>query len=83
MNIQEIKDRLASQPFEPFTVVTSDGDRHVVDHPENAKLVRGGILYIFEPQVNGDEAPYERPKAVSLLHVTTVEPSEPRPPRES
>ncbi|MEM6260118.1 MAG: hypothetical protein AAF711_18565 [Planctomycetota bacterium] len=74
MNVKEIVKKLQTQPFEPFKVVTSAGDRYEVKHPENLRVVRTGTLYIFEP-VEGDELTVESPVIVGLHQVASLEPS--------
>jgi len=79
MNVNEIKRRLREQPFEPFRVVTSDGESHVIRHPELAMIAQGQIsrvLYIFEP-AESEQDEVKLPKSVSLTHITTLEPIEP------
>lgn len=80
MNVNEIKCRLREQPFEPFRVITSDGEAHVIRHPELAHIAQGQIsrvLYIFEP-AESEELEVKMPKSVSLTHITTLEPLEPK-----
>ena len=74
MNAKEIVKKLKSQPFEPFRVVTSAGDRYEVRHPENLIVVRNGSLYIFEP-VEEDDSTFESPVIVGLQQVASIEPS--------
>lgn len=74
MNAKEIVKKLKHQPFEPFRVVTSAGDRYEVKHPENLIVVRSGSLYIFEP-VEDDENTFESPVIVGLHQVASIEPS--------
>lgn len=74
MNVKEIVKKLKSQPFEPFLVVTSAGDRYEVKHPENLQVVRSGTLYIFSP-VDDEELTVESPVIVGLHQVTSLEPS--------
>ena len=73
MTAKELLHRLNEMPFQPFALVTSDGNRHEVRHPENAKLLPGGVLYLFHPTRKKD-AQVDYPVSISLLHVTTIEP---------
>ncbi|MEM9346571.1 MAG: hypothetical protein AAGB26_08130 [Planctomycetota bacterium] len=73
MTANEILRRLNEQPFQPFALVTSDGDRHEIRHSENAKLLPGGVLYLFHPTSDKD-AQVEYPVSISLLHITTIQP---------
>lgn len=72
MTAKEILHRLNEQPFQPFALVTSDGDRHEIRHPENAKLLPGGVLYLFHP-TSAQDAQVEYPISISLLHITTIQ----------
>ena len=74
MNVKEIVKKLKTQPFEPFRVVTSAGDRYEVKHPENLIVVRNGSLYIFKP-VEDDESTFESPVIVGLYQVASLEPT--------
>jgi len=74
MNATEVKERLESEPFEPFVIVMSSGDRHEVRRPELAHLVTRGQLYVFRP-VNDPEAQVDRPVNISVMHITSIEPA--------
>ena len=65
MNEANMRQFLNVRPFEPFVVVMSSGDRHVVKHPENALLTKTKIV-IANPE-NDTLA------ICALLHVATVE----------
>ena len=73
MSPKEMMKHLAVKPFQPFVVVTSGGDRHRVNHPENIKLAENNCIYIFQPS-RSSRAIVQSPDIVSLLHVTTLEP---------
>ncbi|MEM6458152.1 MAG: hypothetical protein AAF710_02040 [Planctomycetota bacterium] len=73
MSAKEVIRQLRLQPFQPFAVVTSGGERHEIRHPENARVVEGGMLYIFKPSAD-PEAEVGPPITLSLLHVTTLDP---------
>jgi hypothetical protein len=52
--VAELMRRLASVPFEPFTIVMSNGDRHVVptaDHLTITRLLRQIVLETAEPRI--------------------------------
>jgi len=74
MNAKEIVIKVKAEPFEPFLVVTSAGDRYEVRHPENLQVVKSGTLYIFSP-TDDDEAMVESPVIVGLHQVASLEPS--------
>lgn len=65
MNAQAIRDLLTRQPFEPFEVRMSNGERHPVRHPENAMVI-GSRMVIGYPEA-------DRIVTVSLLHINTYE----------
>ncbi|MGB0768677.1 MAG: hypothetical protein ACPGYV_13330 [Phycisphaeraceae bacterium] len=73
MNAKKIAKKAKTEPFEPFLVVTSAGDRYEVRHPENLQVVNNGTLYIFSP--SGDELTVESPVIVGLNQVASIEPS--------
>jgi hypothetical protein len=71
MTVQDFRDLLKKQPFQPFRLVMSSGVAYEVRHPEMAFLTRTDILVgIGEIE---DGVP-DRFKICSLLHVTAVEP---------
>lgn len=74
MTAKELLKQLRKQPFQPFEVVTSSGDRYPVRHPELALLSEGGVLYIFKP-VRSTRAEVASPDIISLLHVVALEPA--------
>jgi hypothetical protein len=69
MTLDTIQELLSRQPFEPFRIVTSSGDRYDVRHPEMVLRVKNG-LYVG---LGGKGAVADRAAFVSLLHVTAVE----------
>ena len=49
--ISVLKQALAAHPFEPITVVTSDGASIVISHPDFAAVLRRvGVLYVELPE---------------------------------
>jgi hypothetical protein len=70
MTIRTLRERLAQRPFEPFRVVTSSGRSYEVRHPENAILLRDGLVVAYG-RGNGDLP--EDAAVLSLLHITAVE----------
>jgi hypothetical protein len=44
MTTQEIQRMLATQPFEPFRILTTDGKEYDVRHPESIALAGRGRL---------------------------------------
>jgi len=70
MTVDEVREHLATTPFQPVRIVTSSGDRYEVRHPEMAFLTRCGLIIGLEEY---DGVP-SRHRTVSLLHITAVEP---------
>lgn len=75
MNSKEIVKKIRTEPFEPFTLITSAGDRYEVRHPENLHVVSGGTLYVFSPIENDDSLTATSPVIVGLHQVASIEPS--------
>jgi hypothetical protein len=69
MTLDTIQELLTRQPFDPFRVVTSSGDRYEVRHPEMVLRVKNGI-YIG---LGGRGGVAEHAAFVSLLHISAVE----------
>ena len=62
MNSEALRDLLNRAPFEPFELITSAGQRHVVKHPEFAILLPSRIV-ITDPVA-------DQVSIVSLIHLT-------------
>ena len=61
-----LKKALAAHPFEPITVISSDGSSLVIQHPEFAAVLRkAGVLYVELPEE-------EEPRFVSLRLIKEV-----------
>lgn len=65
MNAESVRSFLQAQPFVPFEVRMTDGDKHRVRHPEMAMLA-GGRLIIYSPE-------NDRVSMVSLLHINGID----------
>ena len=64
--ISLLKKALAAHPFEPITVVTSDGSSISIKHPDFAAVLRkAGVLYVELPEE-------EEPHFISLRHIKDV-----------
>jgi len=72
MTLKTFKDLLTRQPFKPFRIVMSSGEKYEIRHPERALLTRTDLLVGVRVK---DGAPAEF-KICSLLHITAVEPVE-------
>lgn len=61
-----LKKALSAHPFEPVTVVTSNGASVVIKHREFAAvLTKAGVLYIELPEE-------EEPRFIGLRHIREV-----------
>ncbi len=69
MNEANMRQFLNVKPFEPFVVVMSSGDRHLVKHPENALLTKTKLV-ISNPED-------DTLAICALLHVACVETQQP------
>lgn len=49
--IQDLKDLLHKEPFEPFRIVTNSGEKYSVENPDNVALGESRIG-IFPPKTN-------------------------------
>ena len=64
--ISILKKALAAHPFEPITVVTSNGSRTLIQHRDFAAvLLRAGVLYVELPEE-------EEPRFIGLRHIREV-----------
>jgi hypothetical protein len=71
MTVQDFRDLLTHQPFQPFRLVMSSGSAYDVRHPEMAFLSKTSIYVAIGEE---EEGVPDRFKMCSLLHVTAVEP---------
>jgi hypothetical protein len=70
MTLESMHEWMRKRPFEPFRVSTSAGEAYEVRHPEMAMLTRTELL-IGVAERRGFPSRY---RAVSLLHITAIEP---------
>lgn len=76
MTPREILDALNPNRFEPFVVLTNSGDRYEVRHPEMARLVETGSLYVFLRSPSADPADPLRVVKLSLVNIAALEEAE-------
>jgi hypothetical protein len=74
MTVQTFRDLLKAQPFKPFRIIMSSGEKYEIRHPEMAMLTRSDILVGIGETRQGVPAEF---RICSLLHVTSVEPLHP------
>ncbi len=71
MTVQTFRDLLTAQPFRPFRLVMSSGEKYEVKHPEMAWLLRTDILVGIDEARDGLPTRF---KICSYLHVAAIEP---------
>ena len=64
MNSEAIRELLARRPFEPFEVRLTNGDVHVVKHPECVAISKSRVV-IVDPDT-------DRLSICELLHVASL-----------
>ena len=69
MNADTMREWHNHQPFEPFELRLSNGERHQVRHPELIALGRNRVI-IIDP--NTDRAVY-----IALVHINSIEALQP------
>ncbi|MFO0965908.1 MAG: hypothetical protein U0793_10040 [Gemmataceae bacterium] len=65
MNVETIRELLRRAPFVPFEIRMTNGEKHVIRHPEVAFLA-GARLVVYYPES-------DRLVILSLLHATAIE----------
>lgn len=65
MNSQTIREFLKKEPFEPFAITLSDGQRHEIRHPEFA-IVSPSRLVVIDPDT-------DRFSLISIIHVAEIQ----------
>jgi hypothetical protein len=64
MNSEAIRELLARRPFEPFEVRLTNGDVHIVKHPECVAISKTRVV-IADPET-------DRLTIVALLHIASL-----------
>lgn len=74
MQIEKITQAVRTKPFQPFEVVTSSGNRYLVEHPEMV-LIAKGALYVSQriKSSRGLEIASD-PAVISYMHITELVP---------
>jgi len=70
MNAETVREMLSRRPFEPFEVVMSSGERHLVKHPE-CHMILPSKAVIGDPVT-------DRLAILSLIHITELRPAQPQ-----
>jgi hypothetical protein len=76
MNAANIRDVLHREPFEPFEIVMSSGEKHLVKHSGFALVTEGRIIVVVDPVA-------DRTADLALMHVTELRRTQPQPSTES
>ncbi len=76
MNIHALRELIRQQPFEPFELILSSGDRYPVKHPEMMLVLKSRVVIGLDAD-NRHNVP-ERSVSVSYLHIAGAEPLRPR-----
>ena len=67
----DISEKLKQQPFVPFRVIMSSGDKYDIHHPD---LVLVGKRHLFVGTASEDNpALFDRSSLLSVLHVAALE----------
>jgi hypothetical protein len=73
MTVNEMRERLAVQNFEPFDLVLNSGERLSVRFPEQAVVTRNHTIHLYDLKP-GEELPESRFRVVSIHNITLLEP---------
>ncbi len=65
MNANNVRDMLHREPFEPFEIVMSSGEKHLVRHPEFVLVTEGRVIVVTDPVA-------DRTADLALRHVTEL-----------
>jgi len=75
MRYSEIEKNLRQQPFEPFDIVMSSGDRYRVRHPDVAMVMKHSVIVAkVDPKQKKPSPPFEDYAVLSYLHITALDP---------
>ncbi|HKQ46683.1 MAG TPA: hypothetical protein VJZ71_01290 [Phycisphaerae bacterium] len=62
---EEIREMLAREPFRPFRIIMSSGEKYVIDNPGSAMALKSELFVAMDDG--------ERVRICPYLHVTTIE----------
>jgi hypothetical protein len=73
MTAVTIQEKLKRQPFEPFEIVLSSGDRYPITHPDWVLLTRRSVVVaVSSPKARGPLP--ESYADLSYLHIASLQP---------
>ena len=70
MNADAVREMLNRRPFEPFEVIMSSGERHLVKHPEFL-MISPSRAVVMDPIT-------DQLAILSLMHITELRPAQPQ-----
>jgi hypothetical protein len=73
MRIQEIREAVGRQPFEPFRMVTTDGAAFELRHLDLCMFGVHGTILVGVPRAGSNEPLYERYVTIDASHVVRIE----------
>jgi hypothetical protein len=68
--MQEVRDALRREPFEPFRFRLSNGSTYEIHHPEFAALTRHSVIAVVPSR---DESEVDEVTQCDLVHVLAME----------
>lgn len=71
MRMEDLKDAARRQPFEPFRVILTTGDRYDIAHPD--LIMVGRRAAVIGITNKPDDVAFERTLKVDLVHVVGIE----------
>jgi hypothetical protein len=73
MRVQELREVLRQQPFQPFRLVTTDGASFEVRRPDLCMFGVHGTMLVGIPPAGMNEPMYERHVTIDLSHIVRLE----------
>ena len=80
MHYEVLLESIKAQPFEPFSIVMSSGEKYSIEHPENVQLLKHAALIYTKMNRRFPEVVDEYVRA-SYLHMSALEPVAPPKPK--
>lgn len=82
MRMEDVRDHVRREPFQPFRLTLTDGRTYDIHHPELAMVGRSAVA-VGLPRPGDPEPIYDRLVTISLLHIMQIEALEGVPPAGS
>jgi len=74
MRIQELREAVGRQPFEPLRLVTTDGAAFELRHSDLCMFGVHGTILVGVPRAGSNEPLYERHVTIDVSHIVRIEP---------